>query len=121
MAEGKSERLADRVEGTFMALADPTRRRVVGLLRERPRRAGEIATRLRVSPAALSRHLKVLRRTELVVDERLDEDARGRQFRLNPSGFAGLRAWLDLVESSWAGQLAGFKRYAESAVKSRPR
>src|SRR6185295_12283738 len=51
---------------TLAALADPTRRGVVELLRKGPRRAGELAASLDLSPPAMSRHLRVLRTTGLV-------------------------------------------------------
>ena len=52
---------SEALDATLAAIADPTRRRVVDLLRERPRRAGELASAFRVSPPAMSRHLRVLR------------------------------------------------------------
>ena len=55
---------------TLSALADPTRRRVVELLRERPRRAGELAAAFDASAPAMSRHLRVLRTRGLVEEER---------------------------------------------------
>ena len=61
---------AAAVDGTLAALADPTRRGVVDLLRRRPRAAGELASALDVSPPALSRHLRVLRKSGLIEEER---------------------------------------------------
>ena len=49
------------IDSTLAALADPTRRGVIDLLRERPRRAGELAAAARMSAPAMSRHLRVLR------------------------------------------------------------
>ena len=73
---------ARKLDATLAALADPTRRRVVELLRERPRRAGELAEAFGVSAPAMSRHLRVLRTRGLVEEERVDEDARVRVYRL---------------------------------------
>ena len=51
------------LDRTLAALADPTRRGVVELLRKKPRRAGELAEWFGLSPPAMSRHLRVLRTT----------------------------------------------------------
>lgn len=95
------------------ALADPTRRAVVSLLGRRSLRSGEIAAALRTSRPAMSRHLRVLRRAELVEESSLDEDARGRVYRLRADRLKDVRGWLDEVEGFWADQLAGFKAHAE--------
>jgi DNA-binding transcriptional ArsR family regulator len=107
------------LERAFAALAEPTRRGVVDLLRAEPRRAGDLAQALEMSPPALSRHLRVLRQSGLVEETPLAEDARVRLYRLRPEPFAALRAWLDEVESFWEGQLASFKVYAESPARPR--
>ncbi len=101
------------LDRTFAALADPTRRGVIDLLRRKPRRAGELADALEMSPPAMSRHLRVLRNTGLV-EEALDaEDARVHVYSLRKEPFRALRRWLDDVEAFWALELASFKDYAE--------
>ena len=57
------------IDACLAALAEPTRRAVVDLLRQRPHRAGELAEALSMSARALSRHLRVLRQSGLIVDE----------------------------------------------------
>src|SRR5712691_6164923 len=94
-----------KLDETLSALSDPTRRRVVDLLRERPRRAGELARLTRSTAPAMSRHLRVLRRTGLVEAETGGDDARLRVYRLRRKPFADLQAWLD--------QVASFKTHAE--------
>ncbi len=103
------------LDRTLAALADPTRRGVIDLLHRGPRRAGELAEAFAMSPAAMSRHLRVLRTTGLVEEEHQgeDADARVRVYRLKPQRFRALRRWLDEVESFWAGELDAFKEYAE--------
>jgi DNA-binding transcriptional ArsR family regulator len=109
------------LDRTMNALADPTRRAVVNLLRRKPLRAGELAEKLLMSPAALSRHLRVLRGSGLIVNDEVDGDARVRLFRLQPKALLSLRDWLDKVEEDWTLQLQSFKQRAESrAKKSRP-
>ena len=100
-------------EKLFTVLADPTRRRVVELLAERPSRAGELAKAVGTSRSAMSNHLRVLVENEFIDDERLPEDARARQFRLRPQTLAGMEAWLDQLQAHWRVQLRSFKRHAE--------
>lgn len=99
---------APQLDATLSALADPTRRQVVELLRERPRRAGELARASRTSAPAMSRHLRVLRRGGLVEEERVDDDARIRLYRLRREPFDALSHWLREVESFWTDQLDAF-------------
>lgn len=101
------------VDDTLSALSDPTRRAVVDLLRGKPLRAGEIAGQLGISPPALSRHLRVLRRAGLIVDDEPEHDARVRLYRLNPQAFSSLKAWLGEVEGFWGDQLGALKTHAE--------
>ncbi len=79
------------------ALSDPTRRQIVTLLSGGPRRAGELAVEVGMSAPAISRHLRVLLSAAVITDERLDEDARARVFRLRPESITTARAWLDGV------------------------
>ena len=97
----------------FDALADPTRRRVVELLGERARRAGELSAATGTAAPVMSRHLRVLLEAGLVTDERVPEDARARVFRLRPEPVADVQAWLDQVQARWNEQLRSFKRYVE--------
>jgi DNA-binding transcriptional ArsR family regulator len=97
----------------FGALADPTRRQVVQLLSEGPRRAGEIAVQARMSGPAMSRHLRVLLAAGIVADERVSGDARVRMFRLHPGSMVAVQAWLDQLQAHWDEQLQSFKRHVE--------
>ena len=101
------------IEGTFGALADPSRRGVVELLRRTPRRAGDLAQALDLSPPAMSRHLRVLRQSGLIEAITDDADARAKVYRLKREKFTELRAWLDDVEQLWTVQLSAFKAYSE--------
>ncbi len=101
------------VDATLAALSDPTRREVVELLRQGPRRSGELAAATRSSPPAMSRHLRVLREVGLVEAALADDDARLRLYRLRPQPFADLRAGLDQVQAFWDEQLGAFKAHAE--------
>jgi DNA-binding transcriptional ArsR family regulator len=109
------------IDRTLAALADPARRRVVELLRQEPKRAGDIAAGLGMSAPATSRHLRLLHRTGLVEAMSVEEDARLRVFRLRPEPFVELRGWLVEVEEFWAGQLGAFKAHTERRRGGSPR
>jgi DNA-binding transcriptional ArsR family regulator len=105
--------MVNDLDAALSALADPIRRGVVELLREGPRRAGDLAAASGTSPSAMSRHLRVLRTCGLVETGSLDEDARVREYRLRPEAFVALQAWLDQVQAFWSEQLGSFKKHAE--------
>jgi DNA-binding transcriptional ArsR family regulator len=112
--------LPSRVDDTLAALADPTRRRVIDLLRSGPRRAGELADAFQISAPALSRHLRVLRTRGLIEEQRIADDARVRVYTLRRDRFAELRGWLGDVEAFWTDQLGSFQAHAERRLR-RPR
>ena len=103
------------LNATLYALADRNRRAVIDLLKEQPRRAGEIAAALSLTPPALSRHLRVLRRSGLIHEQGVEEDARVRIYRLRKEPFDELRVWLAEVESFWTGELAAFRDHVEGS------
>jgi DNA-binding transcriptional ArsR family regulator len=101
----------------FGALADQTRQRVVLLLSDGPRRAGELASVSGTSAPTMSRHLRVLLEAGIVADERPPEDARARVFRLRPESIMAVQAWLDELQAHGDEQLAAFKRHVERRGK----
>ena len=107
------------VDRTLSALSDPTRRAVIDLLRAKPRRAGELADALEMSAPALSRHLRVLRKCGLIVDDEPEHDARVRIYRLRPEAFASLSDWLGEVEAFWGTQLRSLKAHADGRAARR--
>lgn len=110
--------MGNDVEEVFVALADPTRRRVIELLGERAHRAGELAAAAGTSAPVMSRHLRILLEAGFVADERVPDDARLRVFRLRPEPVAALRAWLDQLQAHWNEQLGAFKRHVEEKEQS---
>jgi DNA-binding transcriptional ArsR family regulator len=95
-----TKHFVDRTAGSIIeALADPTRRQIVSLLSHGPRRAGELAGEVGMSAPAVSRHLRVLLSAEVITDERIEQDARARIFRLRPEAIKTARDWLDSVLS----------------------
>ena len=89
------------------AIADPIRRRVLELVRDRELPAGELAAEFDVSRPAVSRHLRVLREAGLVRERR---DGKLRLYRVDPAPLAELRDWLD---GYWAGRLDALRTLAE--------
>ena len=117
---GPEELMSTRnLDETLLALADPTRRRVVDLLRRKPQRAGDLAAALEVSPPRLSRHLRILRKSGLIEHSGVDHDARVSLYRLKPEPFETLKDWLQEVESFWTMELAAFKAHAERTRSKR--
>ncbi|MGH8229175.1 MAG: ArsR/SmtB family transcription factor [Steroidobacteraceae bacterium] len=108
---------AQGVDRTLAALADPHRRHVVDLLRERPYRAGDLAQAARISFPAMSRHLRTLRQSGLVEEDRDEFDSRVRLYRLRTEAMAELKAWLAETDALWARQLASFKAHLQKIKK----
>lgn len=97
----------------FAAVADPTRRSILEALREQPTlTAGEIAARFpRISRAAVSKHLRVLREARLV---RARERGREWHYRLDPAPLGAIYAeWLAAFAPLWEESLARLKRQVE--------
>ncbi len=94
----------------FKALADPTRREILALLRDGSRPAGEIAQRFPVSRPAISKHLRQLRAAKLVIETR---DGRERLYQLNAAPLKAVDAWLAQYRRYWRLQLQNVKTYVE--------
>jgi DNA-binding transcriptional ArsR family regulator len=106
---------ATAIDRTLFALADPHRRAVVELLRERPRPAGDLARAVGLPAPAMSRHLRTLRESGLVEDRHDALDARVRVYALKAGPIAELMDWLAQAEAIWASQLLAFKAHLEAA------
>jgi DNA-binding transcriptional ArsR family regulator len=107
----------ESLDRTLLALADPYRRRVVDLLCERPRRAGELAEATRLAFPAMSRHLRALRESGLVEEDRHESDSRVRIYRLRQEPMTELKEWLEQTEKMWARQLTAFKAHLQKTRK----
>jgi DNA-binding transcriptional ArsR family regulator len=95
------------MDAALRALADPRRRAILALVRERELPAGEIARRFDVTRPAISQHLAVLREAGLVSERR---QGTSRIYRARPAGAAELRAWLDTF---WDDGLARLRAVVE--------
>lgn len=109
----KAEGEGDRLDVILSALADPHRRRVVEVLRQGSRPAGEIAKAVGLAPPAMSRHLRTLRRCGLVEEKHPDFDARVRVYSLRTEAMGELKRWLEETERMWAEQLLAFRAHLE--------
>lgn len=105
------------VDSTLAALADPARRRVVELLGERPRRAGELADALKLPAPAMSRHLRALKQSGLVEETHPEFDARVRIYTLKEGAMNELKKWIADTERLWMDQLSVFKAHIEKKRK----
>jgi DNA-binding transcriptional ArsR family regulator len=98
-------------EAAFQALADPTRRAVLDLLRLGSQPAGQIAQAFPVSRPAISRHLRLLRRAHLVQERR---EGRFRFYQLNPEPLKAVDSWLEQYRAFWQSNLASLKAFVEA-------
>lgn len=92
---------------SLLAIADPTRRRIVELLAQGDRTAGELVDEFDLSAPAISQHLNVLREAGLVTTR---AEGQRRIQALNPAGFDELEAWLERTRSFWSQRLDALER-----------
>src|SRR5215471_2514628 len=97
-------------EATFQALADPTRRAVLDLLRRGSQPAGQIASAFPISRPAISKHLRLLRRAHLVREHR---EGRHRVYQLNPEPLRAVDTWIDQYRVFWMSSLNNLKEFVE--------
>jgi DNA-binding transcriptional ArsR family regulator len=86
------------LDTTFAALADPTRRAILARLAEGETTVGELAAPFAISPPAISRHLRVLEKASLIVNERVGKH---RRCRLDPAGLKTASDWLAFYARFW--------------------
>ena len=98
-------------EHTFQALADPTRRAVLDLLRRGSQPAGQIANAFPVSRPAISKHLRLLRRAHLVREHR---EGRHRVYQLNPEPLRAVDNWIEQYRVFWTNSLNNLKAFVEA-------
>jgi DNA-binding transcriptional ArsR family regulator len=106
-----SNRSVTYQEATFSALAGPTRRAVLDLLRRGSQPAGQIARAFPVSRPAISKHLRLLRRAHLVQEKR---EGRHRFYQLNPEPLKAVDSWLAQYRVFWQTSLANLKTFVEA-------
>jgi DNA-binding transcriptional ArsR family regulator len=95
---------------TFDVVAEPTRRRILDLLRERSRPVGELVELFGLSQPLISKHLRVLRDAGLV---RVRQDAQRRWYELRPEPLVEVDAWLEPYRRLWADSLDALERHLD--------
>src|SRR5215467_7076677 len=109
-------------EAVFGALADPTRRAVLDVLRRGNLPAGQIAQAFPVSRPAVSKHLRLLRRARLVEERR---QGRHRVYQLNPGPLRAVDNWLNHYRAFWQSSLTSLRAFVEAEhakdISARPK
>jgi DNA-binding transcriptional ArsR family regulator len=103
-------------DNTFYAIADPTRRSILDLLRRQERSAGEIAQHFPVSRPAIAKHVRVLREAGLLRERR---DSTLRLYSLEPQALQAVDEWLAPYRLYWAARLVDLKRVVEEDLARR--
>ena len=98
----------------FQALADPTRRAILTLLRQGSQPVNGIAADFPISRPAISRHLRILREADLVTEIKV---GRNRLYELNAGPLREVDDWLAHYRHMWQHQLRNLKRYVEQKGK----
>src|SRR5262245_36639290 len=117
--------MADRLDATFLALADPTRRAILARLARGEASVTTIAEPFAISQPAISKHLKILERAGLVT---VGQDAQRRPRRLEGKPLAEASAWLERYRASWEasferldGVLEELQRVTSASTRARRR
>ena len=100
-----------RLDAVFQALADPTRRSILRTLSKQGRTVGELADPYDMSLAAVSKHLKVLERAELILRERQGSFQR---ITVNPWPMKQAHGWLSYYEQFWGERLDALAAHLEA-------
>jgi DNA-binding transcriptional ArsR family regulator len=109
----------DDLDDVWRALANPYRRRILDLLRQRARTTGDLADALGENRFLVMQHLALLREAGLVT---VEADGRRRFNHLNPVPIQQIyERWVGKYQGEWAAALVGLKRTVESKVESKRR
>jgi DNA-binding transcriptional ArsR family regulator len=100
-----------RPDAVFRAIADPTRREILRLLRRKQHSVGEIAANFRTSRPAISKHLRLLRSAGLVVTH---EKGAARICELNAKPLKAVDAWLRDYQAFWSETMRSLKSHVEA-------
>ncbi len=99
----------------FEVLADPSRRRILDLLRERPRLVGELVDDLKISQPGVSKHLRILREAGLVT---VRQDAQRRWYELRPEPLAEAHSWLETYRHLWNARFDRLDEYLQELQRN---
>jgi DNA-binding transcriptional ArsR family regulator len=113
--------VSDRLDATFLALADPTRRAILARLALGEASVAELAEPFAMSQPAISKHLKILERAKLIS---VGQDAQRRPRRLEGQPLAEVNAWLERYRAVWEAnfvRLDGLLEQMQGAERPRKR
>ena len=99
-----------RSDAVFRAIADPTRREILNLLRARPQTVGDLAGNFRMSRPAISKHLRLLRSAGLVVSRR---HGTASVCALNAKPLRLVHDWIRDYQILWSEALQNLKSYLD--------
>lgn len=97
----------------FLAVADPTRRAILDLLRDGEAPVAQIAAGFDMTRPAVSRHLRILREAQLVRERRVGTDGRQRVYQLTPGPLREISRWASGYEKFWQTSLTRLQRHVE--------
>jgi DNA-binding transcriptional ArsR family regulator len=95
----------------FDVLAEPSRRRILDQLLDRPRTVGDLVAALNVSQPSVSKHLRVLRDAGVV---EASKDAQRRIYELRPEALAEVLAWVEPYRQLWSHRLDALERHLDA-------
>ena len=104
-------------EDVFLALASPARRRLLELLADGPKTAGDLAAQFEMSRPSVAEHLTILRRAALVRDEPV---GRQRVYRLEAAPLEQVSEWLHPFEQFWRARLRSMAELLENEEEDSP-
>lgn len=92
----------------FQAIADPTRREIIGLLAGKPLNVNDVSDRFNISRPAVSKHLKILMECGLVA---IEEKGRERICHATPENLSEVADWVAQYKAFWNQKLDSLERY----------
>ncbi len=99
----------------FSALADPTRRNIIEMLAKSGQlSATDISDKFKVSPPAISQHLKILREANLV---EMEKRAQQRLYQINPDAISKLEEWAHMMTKKWDERFTKLEKVLESQTR----
>jgi DNA-binding transcriptional ArsR family regulator len=109
---------AETLDATFAALADPTRRAILERLAEGEHSVSELAMPFDMSLAAVSKHIQLLTRANLISQHK---EGRVRQCRLEPEAFEAAVSWIEHYRDFWSEKFAALEVFLEKESKESKR
>lgn len=100
----------EELSSIFSALADPTRRAILERLAKGDASAGELASPFGISKPAISKHLKILEKVNLIVRRK---DAQYHRFHLQPESLDLAYSWIEQYRTFWQDQFAALSDYLD--------